>query len=143
MKAGEGMVSKRLDQLMAILIKQKKVLTVADYAELLGVSKRTIYSDLDKIKPLMEKKGYQIQTMPGQGIRVQKNTDVATYDNIDDGEEDYYPETRRFILLQRIIIEEIPCQIEDISDEFYVSVSSIRNDIDILNRRYVTSGAQL
>lgn len=143
MKAGEGMVSKRLDQLMAILIKQKKVLTVADYAELLGVSKRTIYSDLDKIKPLMEKKGYQIQTMPGQGIRVQKNTDVATYDNIDDGEEDYYPETRRFILLQRIIIEEIPCQIEDISDEFYVSVSSIRNDIDILNHRYVTSGAQL
>lgn len=143
MKAGEGMVSKRLDQLMAILIKQKKIRTVADYAELLGVSKRTIYSDLDKIKPLMEKKGYQILTMPGQGITVKKTSDKVIVDHDEDMEDEYYPETRRFILIQRIIIDELPCQIEEISDEFYVSISSIRNDIDIINHRYIASGAQL
>lgn len=137
------MVSKRLEQLMALLMKQKTKRKVAEYAELLNVSKRTIYSDLEKVKPLMEKKGYEVLSIPGQGISVIKKANAISPDMVVDKEQEYYPETRRFILLKRIMIEEVLCQIEDMSDEFYVSVSSIRNDIDILNHRYASTGAQL
>lgn len=136
------MVSKRLEQFMAILMKQKQKQTVAQYAELLGVSKRTVYSDLDKIKPIMEQKGYEVLTIPGQGISVLKKAGKH-YESKIWKEQEYYPETRRFLMLQRIILQEIPCQIEEISEEFYVSISSIRNDIDILNRRYAITGAQI
>lgn len=123
---------KRHELLMDILIKQKQTLTVSDYAQMLAVSKRTVYSDLEKIRPILLKKGYELEAVPGKGYSVKRMAAKVVEEDLPQ-DTDYFPESRRKTLLKRLIAEDTPVPIEDFAEEFFVSASSIRNDLDLLN----------
>ena len=122
------MINSRQKRLLDILLKQKGSATAEYYSQVLGISKRSVYSYLDIVEPYLKEKGYSIKKIPSKGIEVVKvdeKTDKINQESV----EDYSLTNRRNELLSRVIINNEKVMLGEFCDEFYVSEGAIRNDI--------------
>ena len=128
------MLSKKQKELMDILTRQEGIYTVENYAKRLGVSKRTIYTYLDIIQDELYHRGYSIKRKPGKGIEI-----ISHHMRTENLEEDQIDEfsihNRRIELIWRLFLQENPIDLYEFCDEFYVSESSIRNDLIYINQK--------
>ncbi len=128
------MLSKKQKELMDILTRQEGIYTVESYAKRLGVSKRTIYTYLDIIQDELYHRGYSIKRKPGKGIEI-----ISHHMRTENLEEDQIDEfsihNRRIELIWRLFLQENPIDLYEFCDEFYVSESSIRNDLIYINQK--------
>lgn len=126
------MLSAKQKELLNILLCQQQKSTVEQYAKMLNVSKRTVYSYLDLLESELTQRGYQLIRSPGQGVEVIKGK--STNDETDEETDIFSIENRRMELIYRILLKQEKVPFQAFCDEFFVSESSIRKDILILNQ---------
>ncbi|QIK70633.1 PTS transporter subunit EIIA [Erysipelothrix sp. HDW6C] len=127
------MVTTRQRKLIALLKQQQRIMTVAEYANILGVSKRTVYADIETITPDLEASGYRLKSIPGKGLAVEQ-TEHHALEAVESLEKVSDTESRREAIAKLLIVDEARRTMSELSNMFYVSVSSIRNDLDIIKR---------
>lgn len=126
------MLSAKQKELLNILLRQQQKCTVEQYASMLNVSKRTVYSYLDLLEPELTQRGYQLIRSPGQGVEVIKGKSIN--DETDEETDLFSIENRRMEMIYRILLKQEQVPFQTFCDEFYVSESSIRKDIVYLNQ---------
>lgn len=126
------MLSAKQKELFNILLRQQQKCTVEQYASMLNVSKRTVYSYLDLLEPELTQRGYQLIRSPGQGVEVIKGKSIN--DETDEETDLFSIENRRMEMIYRILLKQEQVPFQTFCDEFYVSESSIRKDIVYLNQ---------
>lgn len=126
------MLSGKQKQLLELLMKQQGVSTAAAYARELGVSKRSIYTYLDELTPYLKERGFDVVKTPSKGIEV--NSTEKGEVQFAFIEDEYSIASRRYELLNRVILNEENVSLIDYCEEFYVSESSIRNDVSFFQK---------
>lgn len=126
------MLSAKQKELLNILLRQQQKCTVEQYASMLNVSKRTVYSYLDLLEGELTQRGFQLIRSPGQGVEVIKGKSIN--DETDEETDLFSIENRRMELVYRVLLKQERVPFQTFCDEFYVSESSIRKDIVILNQ---------
>lgn len=126
------MLSAKQKELLNILLRQQQKCTVEQYASMLNVSKRTVYSYLDLLEPELTQRGYQLIRSPGQGVEVIKGKSIN--DETDEETDLFSIENRRMEMIYRILLKQEQVPFQTFCDEFYVSESSIRKDIVYMNQ---------
>lgn len=129
------MLNTKQKQLVSLLINQQGSKTVSEYAQELGVSKRTINNYLKVVEPYLNQKGYSISGVTGKGISVNKTNENK--DSLDDDELSV--ENRRKELCKMLFFDTSVINIYDVCDEFVVSLSSIKNDVDFITKEIIRS----
>lgn len=127
------MLTNKQRELLDILVCQEGTCTIETYAKRIGVSKRTIHTYLDLIQPDLEKRGFKIVKNPGKGISV-----ISLHTPLKEEKEDtdeFSIFNRRIEIVYLLFIYQIDIDLYEFCDEFYVSESSIRNDLSFLNHQ--------
>lgn len=119
-------------KLFELLIKQQGIVAVERYAEILRVSKRSVYSYLSEIEPSLNKRGFELKKIPSKGIEIISNECL-----IKDKEEEldeFSLDSRRYELINRILIHDEIIDLNQFCEEFYISESSVRNDVATIQK---------
>ena len=104
------------------------------YAKSLNLSTKTIYKYIDEINSLNDKSHLFIDKKPSLGIVLNDNSNIDLSINKFFSHNDYLDiESRRIYLIKMLIGNSYKTTITDISDKFYISKSSIYNDIKNFN----------
>ncbi|WP_242258417.1 BglG family transcription antiterminator [Streptococcus thoraltensis] len=119
------MITKRQQNLIQILRKEKSFHKVSELSKILGCSQRTLYSDIETLK----QNGFDIISKRGVGIKL-----------VEDGIEDSLIENisldetveRRIIIIKRIFINEEIITLNKLSEEYLVSQTSIKTDLEVI-----------
>lgn len=106
------------------------------YAELLGVSVRTLHNDLKVVEKVLNNNGILLIKVPGQGIHVDKEPQFIDVDSV---ETELTPIIRQFDIFRKLLIDGDTLTYEKLSEEFFVSQSSIRNDLELIENSFLNS----
>lgn len=123
----------RLTQLL-LLIPENQYITHAQLSEQLNVTNRTIYNDVFKVNKLLKNHGTQIISKPRLGLKLEisnhnkyqefvekmKTDEMLTNDNA---------EVRMNKIIVYLITSLHSIKMDDLCDEFYVSRSTLKNDL--------------
>ena len=122
----DKMLNKRQKDIISILNENKNWIKGKQLAQLVGVSDRTIRSDIDVINKLYEnemiisnmRKGYMISQDKYLSIHKEMNSSIPQT-----------PEQRCLYILQQLLIHEDGLNLTFLQEDIYVSGYSIENDI--------------
>ncbi|EHI69284.1 HTH domain-containing protein [Streptococcus ictaluri] len=112
------------------------------------VSSKTIYADLKRLETLLEREGLQLVRLPRHGIKIEgtyfqkeklKNQltdwkDTTNNKDFQEREKDY---------LRKLFLETQALVVADLSEDFYLSETSVRRDLDKLEKTILTHGIRL
>ena len=120
------MLTKRQLKLVEILSNLETYQTVARVANCLGVSERTLHTELK----IIENEGFKIERKRGLGIRLKelnKDYDISDFeiDNI---------KNRRIEIMKKIIFEQQSITFFGLAEEYFTSTTSIQNDIRVISK---------
>lgn len=118
--------------MLELLESQSDYLTVSAIANQLGVSKRTVHSDLKRIEEYVQSLGKYLDKKRGVGI-VLRELKENKYPK--DVEEDYDTQTtvtRRIEIMRLLLFEESNVSFNYLSDLFFVSKTSIIKDLEFI-----------
>ncbi|MCY6959876.1 BglG family transcription antiterminator [Clostridium brassicae] len=128
----------RLQKILDIFIDTNRVVTGKELCTKLGVSSRTIRSDIKELNDILENQGAIISSKKSRGYSIEV-FEEERFNNflqtIDRNDNDNDIEGRAESVIIRLLINELKgiegiTQIE-LADELYVSISSIKNDIKL------------
>ncbi len=123
----------RKNKLLKFLTLQNKYINIDFIAKTFGVSVRTIKNDLKELRPILDSQGYNLITKRGVGIKVIKvknNSQALEKEFVRDNiEEDTY-----LTDLMSYLLDVDSTSINYMSEKFYVSKSSITNDIERIKK---------
>lgn len=126
-------------QLLQLLIENKEnYLSASYYCKKLSVSTKTIYQDLNQLIELGGDIGVTIKRVPAKGIKiVGNNKQLTSLINLMEKElkhDQYSPERRRIDIIKNILLANEKVTLESMSKKYYVSKTSLYNDITYINR---------
>ena len=130
-------LSKRQKEILNLLSQSKEPLTASWIAKELGVSDRTIRSEIKQIEQTM-KDDLLIESIRGKGFVLkqvnQEDPSQAFQPNIDADESGLSSEfldkdERVFYILRRLLLEKDFIKLEHLSEEMFVSLSTLQNDL--------------
>lgn len=126
-------------QLLNLLIDAKSdYLPASYYSEKLSVSTKTIYSDLKQINEMGKQFRCEIKRKSARGIKItgSKNRIKDLLELMEEllDVDDYSLERRRIDIIKNVLLEGQTVTLEDMSNKYYVSKSSLYNDIDYINK---------
>lgn len=130
------LATERKERIYDLIKKQKAIRTAQEYADLLGVSKRTVYSDLKEIKKELHKNGYELNSISGKGFDIKQ---IAAKNSPDEESElnlKNITDERRLEIMESLLFGDEPLNINSLSEKYYVSPSSIKNDVNKLIETY-------
>lgn len=119
---------------LILLMPEDDFITNKQLAENLGVSNRTVYNDIVQLNQIMKDKGAQLVSKPHYGVKLEV-TDKGKYlaflrslevDTVTVGDN---TETRVNKIIEKMIQADAPVKMDDLSDELYVSRSTLKNDL--------------
>lgn len=118
------MLTNRQEKFLFILQAECEFRSIQYYSSILGVSKRTVYNETK----ILKNKGFDIRSKRGEGIKlyinkVKFNINRITNTNIYD---------RRMDIIKRLIFDKETLTIKGLSEEYYVSQTSIKNDFQYI-----------
>lgn len=129
----------RQEKLIQILLKSKKPLTTTELADQLGVSSRTIRSDLDKMESEIMLHQLSLEKKPRVGVWIEGAQDKkdALFLNVA-GEhnfvESYSKEYRRGCILVQILLSKNKIYPYKLQNTLYVSKSTIEKDLAAISK---------
>lgn len=129
----------RQRKLLNILLSERDYKTINNYSLILGVSERTIYNDLKQIENFLHMYHGRIQKKQGVGIRLEMRhkdkLNVLADINYFNGEVDR-PDifSRRFDIITHLLLSEKPTSIQKLSEKYFVSKTSIVNDLEYIQK---------
>lgn len=120
------MLTSRQVKLLKILESEQFYQPIGKFAKELGVSERTIYSE---IKFLIEV-GYQIDSKRGKGIILlnQKPFDDKIHFEVSTAS----PEVRRIEIMEMLLFKDSIITLKGLSEKYFVSQTSIKNDLKFI-----------
>lgn len=132
------MFSKRQIEILLFLTKTKESVTSEWMAKELGVSDRTIRSEIKAIQPECPKLGVFIESIRGKGYQLQVFDQLLflaefsqlTHDTNDKMANDFSDQNERVLyLLKQLLLEKEPIKLDRFEDEMFVSKSTVQNDL--------------
>ncbi|MEG0254084.1 MAG: BglG family transcription antiterminator [Vagococcus sp.] len=129
------MLSKRERELLKLLFNQNDYQPASYFRNLLKVSTKTIYKDLESIQSELDDTTVWIKKVPRKGIKlIYKEEDkehirlLILYEkNI---QEDYTPEKRQLIILGKEILSKESLTYQEYANLLYVTPQTVKNDRD-------------
>lgn len=110
----------------------------AHYAQQLGVSNKTIYSDVDALRPVCEKVGAELLKNPRKGIvlRCTQAQRASLLDNLSDDalSNPLSLQSRRLDIARRLIVSGETLSLERLAEEYYVSKTSLYSDLNVIEQ---------
>ncbi|WP_320163931.1 BglG family transcription antiterminator [uncultured Trichococcus sp.] len=122
------MLTKRQKKLLDLLIHQDDFQTVDFFSKKLGVSKRTIHSEIKLIEDYVKSSGEYIEKRRGVGIALRKASEEMGPAEMDEGADVYSTVSRRIEIMKFLLFEE-KVSFTKLSNQFMVSKTSIKNDL--------------
>lgn len=119
---------------LILLMPEDDFITNKRLAETLGVSNRTVYNDIIQLNQIMKDKGAQLISKPHYGVKLVV-TDKGKYlaflrslevDTVTVGDN---TETRVSKIIEKMIQADGPIKMDDLSDELYISRSTLKSDL--------------
>jgi mannitol operon transcriptional antiterminator len=120
-------------ELIGALLRQPEGLTVADLADELGVSARTVHRDLQSASEFLGPRGLTLVRRAGRGVRVEGANgarDRALEDLRDVAPATLSPEERRVSLLRKLLGSDEPIKLRALASGLKVSVGTVSRDLD-------------
>ena len=120
-------------ELIGALLRHPEGLTVADLADRLGVSARTVHRDLQTASVFLDPRGLTLVRRAGRGVRVEGTNgarDQALEDLRDVASAALSPEERRVSLLRRLLGSDEPIKLRALASGLKVSVGTVSRDLD-------------
>lgn len=134
-------LNSRQAKLIDYLSNQRNIMTIEDYASKLGVSKRTVSYDLKGIIPYLKSKGIIINAIPGVGLEVNKD---KVKQQVNELEVAFNRYDRQDSIIIKLLFDEDILTYHNLSETYFVSKSSLRNDFRFLRDNYTnTSTAKI
>lgn len=131
-------MKRRQKELLKLLENEENFLPAKYFADKLNVSSRTIYKDINVIESILLNEDNDILKKPGLGIKL-NNKKIKTKNIINLGS--MY--LRRKHIIQRILVENEKVSIRQLSNDYYVSSSSIITDLDFLEKNILMDDCKL
>jgi len=130
-------LTRRQKDLLTLLSKSKKPLTADWLAKELGLSERTIRSEIKQMEPHIKSEGMFIESIRGKGyvLKIVDDKKFAKTILKDPAEENHTAgdfaekEERVFYILKRLLLEKDFIKLEILSDEMFISLSTLQNDL--------------
>lgn len=119
---------------LILLMPEDNFITNKQLAETLGVSNRTVYNDITQLNQAMKDNGAQLISKPRYGVKLVV-TDEGKYREflrsleVDSATAGDNTETRVNKIIKKMIQADAPVKIDDLSDEMFVSRSTLKNDL--------------
>ena len=142
----------RLQKILHILLCVDKIVTGEYLCNTLGVSSRTIRSDIKELNYILEDKGATIFSEKSKGYRIEIFKDKTFKEFLNENKEKNISNNltaigRAEYIITRLLINELKgmegiTQIE-LADELYVSLSSLKNDIKLAKNTLVKFSADI
>lgn len=130
------MLNPRQMKLYDFLKKNNRYATADEFSNLLGVSSRTIYSDIKEINAFLENSDQIIKSKRGVGIRLTYKDQVLKQRNTADFTNNKYKtDNRRKEIMRRMLFADNHLTLRSLSEEFYVSESSIIHDFNFIEKK--------
>ncbi|WP_121661840.1 BglG family transcription antiterminator [Metabacillus litoralis] len=130
-------LSKRQYHLIKTMLSNQEYKTVKYYSDMLKVSQRTLHNDLKGLEKFICQFGLMLKKKPSMGIKISgemnKKLDVLKYlkTKFKNGEiQDLSPQDRKVQITKMLLIEEKVLSYQGLSDQFFVSKSSIAADME-------------
>ena len=122
------MLTKRQKKLLDLLIHQNEFQTVDFFAKKLGVSKRTVHSEINVIEDYVRSSGESIEKRRGVGIALRKaDEEIGSSEMAQDA--DVYSTVSRRIEIMKYLLFDGKVSFSSLSNHFMVSKTSIKNDL--------------
>mgnify|MGYP001606326871 FL=1 len=142
----------RLQKILHILLCVDKIVTGEYLCNTLGVSSRTIRSDIKELNYMLEDKGATILSEKSRGYRIEIFKEKTFKEFLSENKEKDISNNltaigRAEYIITRLLINELKgmegiTQIE-LADELYVSLSSLKNDIKLAKNTLVKFSADI
>lgn len=130
------MFPKRAKEILNILITKDTPITGSKLAEGLGVSNRTIRSDIASINTQLSSEGVEVKSVNPYGYFIEENDKtllrMILEEQVDNDELDYIPDTpneRMIYIMLYLLLKDEYCSMNDIADQIYVSKPTINADV--------------
>ncbi|NMM65915.1 transcription antiterminator [Clostridium sp. P21] len=125
----------RVMEIVKVLLKSQEHITINKIAEKINVSNKTIRNDLKKVQEILEENGLTLLKKAGVGISVNgleenKINLLQTIKNRTNYIEPYYSDERKFTILRRLFMSKKKVVVNEISEELYVSNTTIHKDLE-------------
>lgn len=135
------MVSKRQKDIVLSLMKEQEPVTAEWMAKELGVSDRTIRTEIKELQSQSTSLGIIIESVRGKGYLL----DIKDYevfeqefisnanDTINESQSDFSEQENRVLyMLKRFLLEKEPIKLESLQEELFVSKPKLQNDLKIV-----------
>lgn len=126
------MLKKRQKRLLELLESQSDYLTVSAIANQLGVSQRTVHSDLKNIEEYVQSLGKYLDKKRGVGIVLRELKENKSSKDVEEDNDTQSTVTRRIEIMRLLLFEEINVSFNYLSDLFFVSKTSIIKDLEFI-----------
>ena len=119
---------------LILLMPEDDFITNKQLAQALGVSNRTVYNDIAQLNQVMKDKGAQLITKPHYGVKLLV-ADQGKYlaflrsletNTVTVGDS---TEARANKIIEKLICADEPIKMDDLSDELYISRSTLKSDL--------------
>lgn len=118
--------------MLELLESQSDYLTVSAIANQLGVSKRTVHSDLKKIEEYVQSLGKYLDKKRGVGIVLRELKENKSPKDVEEDYDTQSTVTRRIEIMRLLLFEESNVSFNYLSDLFFVSKTSIIKDLEFI-----------
>ncbi|WHY67387.1 BglG family transcription antiterminator [Neobacillus sp. SuZ13] len=135
------MVSKRQKDIVLSLMKEQEPVTAEWMAKELGVSDRTIRTEIKELQSQSTSLGIIIESVRGKGYLL----DIKDYevfeqefisnanDAINESQSDFSEQENRVLyILKRFLLEKEPIKLESLEEELFVSKPKLQNDLKVV-----------
>lgn len=132
------MVLKRQKDIVLSLMKAKEPVTAEWMAKELGVSDRTIRTEIKELQSQCSSLGIIIESVRGKGYLLnikdnevfEKEFNPNANEAIDENQSDFSEQTNRVLyILKRFLLEKEPIKLESLEEELFVSKPKLQNDL--------------
>ncbi|MBU5591593.1 PRD domain-containing protein [Clostridium sp. MSJ-4] len=130
-------LNSRQKDLIKIMINEANYKAVNEYSNFLRVSPRTIYSDIKLINKCLQNFHMEIEKKPGLGIKLigdaEKKMQVMEFlNNKVEDKNQYTIAERQLEIIRMLLVDEKIISYQKLADYFWVSKTSISNDMQLI-----------
>lgn len=128
--------STRAKEIIGILCKETQYITIANIADKLNVSSRTILRELEVVEELLNLNGVSLDKKPNRGLyvsgSVEDKADILQLLEMQRENKIYAPHERQTIILSELLQNQNPTKLYYFTKIFNVSEGTISRDLDNL-----------
>ncbi|WDV95186.1 BglG family transcription antiterminator [Brevibacillus parabrevis] len=128
-------VSSRQRSIMEILLQEEKGITVAQIAERIGVSTRTVHRELDALAPLFAKNELELVRKTGAGVEVAGTAEqklALKMSVLHQTTTEFTAEERKAIIMCSLLAATEPVKLISLAIDLKVTTATISHDLDDL-----------